>query len=460
MKRKNPINLTLTIKNASTVDASTVDASTVSQDEKPLKKQFVDNPSYVPAVKSSKRHDLNIITTVASHDNPINHDNPTFINDLMKTKNNNCVELAEKFTEVIAKINDPTLLYKKPCEINMTDKILGKGEFGVVYETDVGDIIKISNLLHKARIDSNKCIGTKKINNYIDMFDNANNQIMWLSNIQNKLPLHINKIIEFEQCALDKHKYDDTYVKLLADDVQFPINKYKLEKINGITLENIVNRDSEIIFEEKDMFEVYIQLIYVVTYCNLNNVYHNDLHKKNIMINKDKQNVNLNILEIGHSPGVKISLNLEDTYVPVLIDFELSLTYSESVPKLIPFEIDRINQIFSKHICDRFPNLKLLVEAIEKLSLVEYIDDLSNFSSAYALEMFPYNESVNEYIKNVFTIIKNFRLTSGNTVTIVEKSSILTETSGGGHKLKYHKYVKKINDIHNVFKISQSEVQD
>jgi serine/threonine protein kinase len=234
---------------------------------------------------------------------------------------------------------------------------IGKGSFGTVYTIPGNEttVYKVSNILVNALEASSKsrdnCLGSSEL---VSNYENIDEIFDIVNKLCNMMPNNINKIISHKKCKTTKIKFDRWSS---ATEYKFPgyVLEYAMDKHNGIMMENAIG-----LMAENDILKTFLQLIYVVNVCNTNFFYHNDLKFTNMMVSANiiktegapdrltdpKDDLNLNALMVMYNGiSLQILLELKNTYVIQLIDFEISIV--DNTPGFkFPYEIFRIHQLY------------------------------------------------------------------------------------------------------------------
>jgi hypothetical protein len=445
-KKKRPFSLTLQIDNTTYDDDIPVASS---------KAIPVASPEDIPDALTEDIPDAltEDIPDASPDDNP--DDNPdASIEDIQKNTKL-CKDIRNKLNDTL-NLTNPSCFIKRLLRKDLTK--LNNGEFGIVYDFNTTSIYKISNTFLKIYKDLSKCRHQidKKINDLLTITLNIEETTRIISDKVSRLA---NK--HFYNIPLIVNLCNDPTTEQIRnkeDEIRnFPVIEYFIEKINGITLYkfvetktfNAADDDATLnnfdIYNQNDIINIFIQLLYLTYLLNINGIIHNDIHRQNIMIvnNTDFQNIELHDLIIDEH---KIDIILTKCkFKIVIIDFEISLL----VRNKFPVDFAQVIYLF----CDdtktqnHIPN----IEFYDKI-IYEYFPDVIN-SITGGLRL--YGDSTIEKIpdmtsniaKKLFCIFKDIdsynKLKNKNTTIIVTKSS-LTYTELQKKYIKYKsKYIKK-----------------
>jgi len=175
--------------------------------------------------------------------------------------------------------------------------------------------------------------------NYMDMYDDIKNED---KNVLNYVKL--------------KKIFPDNFIELhgmfkTRNNIYYQ-NNYIYEKIDGNTLKYAIENK---IMNDKELNLFFSQLIYIITYSNINKLFHNDIKSDNIMYKK----VN-NIIKYDNLLIDKYKCNLEiemtEYFTPVLIDYDIS----KQTEKYNQYPVELINIIIILSTLKNNPLLELL----------------------------------------------------------------------------------------------------
>jgi tRNA A-37 threonylcarbamoyl transferase component Bud32 len=337
--------------------------------------------------------------------------------------------------------------YNNVCVDNiLTTDLIGKGKFGKIYNhaDDDNVVIKRSQMIDEAMDNYKKCMESNALTELMEYFIHTPEMFEKIKIISEKAPKNINTIYSISQCKLNP-----------IDD--FPINQYYMKKIKGQTLQHFASVDSD------NLLKIYLQLLYVIELCNINGLYHNDLTHANIMIEQSKEDNILDSMIFELNGNIcKIVLTLTNTYIPVLIDFEIG--YINNNINIYPFEINSICELFT-----RYSHMSDIVGKIRKInevhlsqnsnlirrsphSVENYIPIDQNGYMMKCLDSLKIYHKIHEHVKemgipeiNVKIIINSIDVTEETIENIILK---MINVSGGGlYEQKYNKYLAKNKNI-------------
>lgn len=218
------------------------------------------------------------------------------------------------------------------CKYNDEEmEFIASGGYGTVYLLKTGEIYKQSALFNKI-IDEieKKCknddIVKEQINDMFDIFINIPNTTDIINNIISKSPIYNHYVIPTETnlCICEKSMSYNLEGKIK----KIPIYEYKMRKVEGINMYDLFEKE---IISPLNLVGITIQLLYITLFLNVNGIYHNDIHRKNILITKNEEEKKEIVLE-----GLDFfSITINCDYFVTLIDFEISIL---SDKKIIPID--------------------------------------------------------------------------------------------------------------------------
>lgn len=204
---------------------------------------------------------------------------------------------------------------KRECSIYYNSEKVGNGSSAEIFTISenpnlyvkISDLPFDSYLLSKSNVQGITCetIGDK-LNVSINEIENATK----FEKLSYAFPRNIMKIHSAERCVKN------------YGDIDFFANKFLIEKVNGLTLDEAI-----VTMTESELFCCIIQLIYILSYANMQGYFHNDITCNNIMIYYDEANTLMlnKLFLLEHN----IICQLRTTKLPIvkLIDF----SYSEHI---------------------------------------------------------------------------------------------------------------------------------
>jgi serine/threonine protein kinase len=114
-------------------------------------------------------------------------------------------------------------------------------------------------------------------------------------------------------------------------------NNYIYEKIDGNTLKYAIENK---IMNDKEVNLFFSQLIYIITYSNINKLFHNDIKSDNIMYKRVNNIIKYDNLLIDKYK-CKLKIEMSDYFTPVLIDYDIS----KQTEKYNQYPVELINII-------------------------------------------------------------------------------------------------------------------
>lgn len=240
------------------------------------------------------------------------------LNNLNQSPNNHC-ESDQNVINLTNRIEDLNKTVKTNCPLYINS--VDTGSSGSIFESNHDTYIKISNLPY----DSYVLRKSKKTG-------------ITCETIQHKMNVSLNEInnsLKYEELAkIFQHNImrviSGSHCKRIYNDTHFVANKMVVEKVNGVTLDEALITNS---MNEHELIICVLQLIYILTYANLNGYFHNDITCNNIMIyyieqnklNLDKLCLSDRMIECKFVPAK----NMRKLPIVKLIDF----SYSEYIDK-------------------------------------------------------------------------------------------------------------------------------
>lgn len=315
-----------------------------------------------------KKNDIN------SYDNILNKDFKTI----------NCKLIVQYIQNILEKKN-----YDLCKNIPEYEKI-GEGNYGIIYKTSDENIVyKKSKFFNKLLSIMNICDDySDYLSSMLYYILEIPNTIRHIKQILDKSPLikHFNLPISYKLCICDKDNYifdNKQYKKTL------PQYEYLLPYVNGVDMNVFLSKYK---YSYEDFFGIFIQLMYLTLYLNLNGIFHNDIHITNIMIKYNKDIIILRGLKIEES---EININLNCNYILVIIDFESAITTNKLV---IPIDFLKSLYIIKINNFDKLNNNRIT-------NFLEIIINKSNdFYNRYYSDKYPFY-NLNEF--NNLPIITN-----------------------------------------------------
>lgn len=152
-----------------------------------------------------------------------------------------------------------------------------------------------------------------------------------------------------------------------------------MEKNDGSTLDETIS-----LMSDGDLLKIYLQLLYIINFCNYTDFFHNDLTFANIMVSANvdktvhpntlvdrKKDLVLEPLTIRHNDNnLRCVIELKNTMIAQIIDYELSIVRSEHINRF-PYELYRICQLYAEKGSE---NLKALNTHLGTYVTTKYSD--------------------------------------------------------------------------------------
>lgn len=244
----------------------------------------------------------------------------------------------------------------KVCRAFEPDKIIGQGAFGTIYMHDEKTIYKKSLTFNKLLDYMSMCDDTnEKLINLLIIILSIEKTTQAIKKITDYSPLakHYNLPITCNLCICE-----DNQMALTSEGEKrpIPIYEYLLPFVEGIDFYKFLYRNK---YTSDEMIGIIIQLLYITLFLNLNKIYHNDIHRKNILISPNTGIIELRGLQLN---GTEISIDVKCNFLVVLIDFELAI---ETKNKIIP-----IDWIQSIKILYENEKVKNIIDTNEILSFI------------------------------------------------------------------------------------------
>jgi serine/threonine protein kinase len=318
----------------------------------------------------------------------------------------------------------------KPCQKMHDGQIIGQGAFGTIYLNSNGTICKRSKTFNKLLEYMKDCdVFSEKIISLLIIILEIPITTEKIRTIINKseLGIHYNIPTNCKLCLCS-----DNVMAYNIDNVkkQIPIYEYTIPFVSGIDLYKFL-MDNEYSYD--NLVGIIVQLLYVTMYLNLNGIYHNDIHRKNILICKNLRKINLRGLKINTKT---IDIDLDCDYLVVVIDFELAIVTTNIV---IPidfiqgFNMFKNDASINKMLCTN-SSFSIMFNAINKIH-DEYREEGNRIYEINELNKLPiFDEGLGLLVIEIFDIL----------VFILEK--IKTDDIDK-YKIKYAKYKQKYLEL-------------
>jgi len=217
-----------------------------------------------------------------------------------------------------------------PESIDILSPIIGEtisiGNYG-----DINEIINDKKKILKQTKGVKKFIETIKnkfypatFYNYMDMYDDIKNE-----------DKNVLKYVKLKKI------FPDNFIELHSifktrNSIYYQ-NNYIYEKIDGNTLKYAIENK---IMNDKELNLFFSQLIYIITYSNINKLFHNDIKSNNIMYKKVNKIIKYDNLLIDKYK-CKLKIEMSDYFTPVLIDYDIS----KQTEKYNQYPVELINII-------------------------------------------------------------------------------------------------------------------
>lgn len=211
------------------------------------------------------------------------------------------------------------------CKKIDESKIIGEGAFGTIYLNDDGTILKRSKTFNKLLDHMKNCdIFTEKLISLLIIILEIPKTVEKIKTIVDKSELkrHFNLPKNSKLCLCN-----DNTMAYNIDNIkkEIPIYEYIIPFVNGEDLYKFLIDNK---YSYNDLVGIIIQLLYLTTFLNINGIYHNDIHRKNILICKNTDLIKLHGLKINKK---EINIDLNCNFLVVLIDFELAIVTNNIV---------------------------------------------------------------------------------------------------------------------------------
>lgn len=291
----------------------------------------------------------------------------------------------ENELKLFDEINETTTIQ---CD-NLSNPVNTSGSSGTIFEGNTDNtFIKYSDLPYETtKLFSRGDITCSDVKLRINKAINENSNSLKYAELATIFPLNIMKVYNTTRCKNNQGMFT---------------NIIEMEKVNGITLNEFINRlNLELETDSYKLFSCILQLIYITLYANFNGYVHNDLTTNNIMIYEYDKNFILKGLNIN-----KISFGIEfinpsqkqTSTIPVIkfIDFAYS-TYIE--PNLL-----NEKKIFG----ETRQIIKIIKKKLQSINKSFYpLDDIQSILDT--------NLKTTNYLDN-FNILNDYRLLSDNDI--------------------------------------------
>lgn len=352
-----------------------------------------------------------------------------------KTLNNNhesaqCKLLVYQLNQIL-NYND-----YETCKKIDDSKIIGEGAFGTIYLDNNGNILKRSKTFNKLLEYMINCdiFREKLISLLIIILEipKTTDKIRTIIN-KSELERHYNIPSNCKMCLCS-----DNTMAYNIDNIkkQIPIYEYIIPFVDGEDLYTFFMKN---VYTYNNLLGIIFQLLYLTMYLNLNGIYHNDIHRKNILICKNTEIIKLHGLVLNKK---EININLNCDFLVVLIDFELAIvTHNFVIPidfiqSLNMFKNDsKINKMLSTS-----SSFNLIINNINKI-YDEYREEEYRIYEINELNKLPiFNEEHELLVIEIF-----------DTIVLMLKEAE-TNNEDDIYKIKYIKYkekylkLKKINN--------------
>ena len=319
------------------------------------------------------------------------------------------------------------------CKKINSDQIIGEGAFGTIYLNSDGTILKKSKTFNK-------------LLDYMKNCDVFSEKLISLLIIILEIPKTTEKIRSIiSRSELEKHFNIPTDSKLCLcsdntmayniDNIkkQVPVYEYTIPFVEGEDLYKFLIDNK---YSYDDLIGIIVQLLYTTIFLNLKGIYHNDIHRKNILISKNSDTIKLCGLKINDK---EINIDLNCNFLVVLIDFELAIvTHNIFVPidfiqGFNMFKNDaKINKMLSTNV-----SFNLIIDNINKI-YDQYKEEGYRIYEINELNKLPvFNEEHGLSVIEIFD----------TSVKMLEE--INASTNDNNYKLKYTKYKQKYLQLKN-----------
>ena len=319
------------------------------------------------------------------------------------------------------------------CKKINSDQIIGEGAFGTIYLNSDGTILKKSKTFNK-------------LLDYMKNCDVFSEKLISLLIIILEIPKTTEKIRSIiSRSELEKHFNIPTDSKLCLcsdntmayniDNIkkQVPVYEYTIPFVEGEDLYKFLIDNK---YSYDDLIGIIVQLLYTTIFLNLKGIYHNDIHRKNILISKNSDTIKLCGLIINDK---EINIDLNCNFLVVLIDFELAIvTHNIFVPidfiqGFNMFKNDaKINKMLSTNV-----SFNLIIDNINKI-YDQYKEEGYRIYEINELNKLPvFNEEHGLSVIEIFD----------TSVKMLEE--INASTNDNNYKLKYTKYKQKYLQLKN-----------
>ena len=319
------------------------------------------------------------------------------------------------------------------CKKINSDQIIGEGAFGTIYLNSDATILKKSKTFNK-------------LLDYMKNCDVFSEKLISLLIIILEIPKTTEKIRSIiSRSELEKHFNIPTDSKLCLcsdntmayniDNIkkQVPVYEYTIPFVEGEDLYKFLIDNK---YSYDDLIGIIVQLLYTTIFLNLKGIYHNDIHRKNILISKNSDTIKLCGLIINDK---EINIDLNCNFLVVLIDFELAIvTHNIFVPidfiqGFNMFKNDaKINKMLSTNV-----SFNLIIDNINKI-YDQYKEEGYRIYEINELNKLPvFNEEHGLSVIEIFD----------TSVKMLEE--INASTNDNNYKLKYTKYKQKYLQLKN-----------
>jgi hypothetical protein len=225
----------------------------------------------------------------------------------------NCVGDPELMLLRKKELEELNLSVTKKCSNNRVGEKIGQGSSASVYEMsgNPNAYLKISDLPYDSySLFNGNAINCDVLERKFDISIKEIENSLIYSRLVYAFPANIMKVESAERC---QKNYGHS---------SFMANQFVLEKIVGHALDDVIGTMSE-----QELICCVLQLVYILTYANINGYFHNDLTCNNIMIYYGENSLVLNRLNLADNL-ISLHFNTNSTMsnLPIvkLIDFSYS----------------------------------------------------------------------------------------------------------------------------------------